>query len=390
MSSAWCSWPGPVRGGAALLIFLSAAFVVGCTAQRVTGAREYMPLTRPDAGEIPPAYEISVSLNKLKAEAIHSHQQGRRTSDLLLDGLTRIDGFKWTPSDIILTGTTGGNATPITLDIFVEALRLAEHKLLVVSLQPEENGKRHEVMAIPEQLFGTSFLRRVVAADYVAKAHVLGRGLSPLPGMESVVDRVERDILECGEDDSTSFSANLYFKRAGQAQKFVTSECKEELHVTMQPVKLQLTPGASVKNARAINFADEYTKAIDDVAARYSSIRDLHVAYELWMMGHALRKLALADTTGKRQKMLQYWITEYRPPPFPMRTELAGIGKVSLGRFCVKDGKETVRAIAVSGGVVLGDDDGIEANLSIKALQPPTKTELAIFREFHIRQVKYH
>lgn len=385
MSGAGSSWPALLCGRAVLFIFLSATLLMGCVGQR--GAREYMPLTRPDKGVMPPSKEQKVSLNLMRQKVTSRRQQGLATNDLLLDGLTSIHGFEWTPSDIILIGSTGGNATALTLDLFVEALQLAANPLLYVSLDPIPDTKKHEVKFYPDQLGSTSFLRRLVAADYVAKVHVLARKVSPLPEIRSVVDRMEDDL--CGAEVPSSSSANMYFNLGKHSYRSVSVGTAEQSDVTIDPVKMRLSPGPSVHNERAKDFAEEYTEAIDRVATRYAAIRDLQVAYELWLLGLALRSHILAEATEQPRKLLTYWIDDYHPPEIQVPREVRGIGTVSMGRFCVKKRQERAVAIAVSGGVVFGDAKGIDANMVIRMLPQPTRAEIApLVRESNI-QIRY-
>ena len=384
MSGAWSLRPGLFLGRA-LLISASAILLMSCAGQR--GAREYMPLTRPDKGVTRQAKEEKrkeVSLNLMRQQVISRQQQGLATNDLLPDGITSIHSFKRTSSDIILIGTTGGNATPLTLDIFVEALQLAANRIMYASLDPIPGTRKHQVNFHPAALGKTSFLRRMVAADYVAKAHVLARNAPPLPNIRSVVDRLEDDL--CSAAVPSSLSANMFFNLGKHSYRSFPVGNAGQANVTVDPVQMRLSPGPAVCNARAKDFAEEYTDAIDRVVARYAAIRDLQVAYDLWLLGLALRSHVLVEATEQPRQLLTYWIDTYPPALMEPPTEVSGIGTVSLGRFCVEKKQERAVAITISGGVVFGDAEGIDANMVIRTLPQQIRAEIApIVRESNIQ-----
>lgn len=339
-----------------LIVFLSAPIQTGCT-RHEKGAENYMELTIEDSPRNSGARSWeTVSLNKMKQIVLSHHKKGKGTEDLLFGGLTNITGYRWTETDLEIFGEIGGDTSPYPLDMIVESLRLARYRMMLASLEPLDKGRQHAILAIPAELYDTWMLDRMIAHDYATKAHVLARGLSPLPGIESVIERVRKEIMSCSKRSHLGSSANMYFISDG-LPSFSEENLEGQFKVEMGELRIKLVTGKDVEDQHMINFSKEYTEKIDDLYRRFISLRDLVNVYRLFWIAQSIRKDERSDETGGRAEILEYWLKKYTKKPHDVKKVLPGVGHINFGRFCFVNHKEEVYSIEVNGGVIVGYGD---------------------------------
>ncbi|MFO7889182.1 MAG: DUF1598 domain-containing protein [bacterium] len=312
----------------------------------------------------------AVSLTRMQQNFKNSREDGRYSQELeQLGGLKEITGIMFDDSykDMILIGITDASLPVIYTEDFVVALRNAWMKYAdlrgntyyysspgcsidpdqqiiqklniignkVLSSTTVEQTKKelqewHSICRKPQEIrimgipFNSHFAEVIVKADYDMKNIVNGTDSVGIPGLYSLMDMKENQVLEKiqnNEPVSVSLSMNRFWFYPGEN---MYEESEGVLLIKQCPVHLltenEYHSSGNKVDPLAKKFAHDLTDHYEQLAERRSIYRELHNLFCLVSIAGILEY----KNTGSIEQRLNYLLNEFSLPQTQVNRSLPG------------------------------------------------------------------
>tara|TARA_R110000787_G_scaffold100005_1_gene204813 strand:- start:157 stop:1275 length:1119 start_codon:yes stop_codon:yes gene_type:complete len=337
-----------------LCTVLALALVAGCASTLTGKFAKYRieNLSRGPAANPPPVVEAEVSVQALidTVRRLPALAANRRSI-----GLNTVNGYRWDGRDLFLIGTRGGPSRPVTMRLFVEALRLGHYPNIYMSLNPDpKDSRHHRVVSGPNDIMEDSeLLERLTMADYLLKS--LGAGIPEANVPDNDEGRKKR-IEDCKEteQDRGRSPENIYFTASDTPDdvRFSGRDIPGGHQVEISKLKITLKPGDQVTHPDPIAYAKAFTENFEMVKRLFPVFHDMENAFRLFAVMQQLR-FAIRDNRKLRDQV-RYLFVEYPLVTVDVPDALPVMPEERVGAICVINWKEEYQGFRSSGGIRLG------------------------------------